>query len=83
MNVLISSDTIPFELSEALMKQIGFQSVIFKGYNDESEYVFHATNEEGEWAVCVDFDPVYDCADVRYHSTSSGTNVQYETDLFL
>jgi hypothetical protein len=83
MNALISSDTIPFELTEALINQIGFQAVTFQGFNDESEYVFSAINEEGEWAVQIDYDPVYDCADVRYQSILNGRNVQHETDMFL
>jgi hypothetical protein len=63
---LVSSDTIPFEISKILLEQIGFTTVSFKGFNDESLYVYTATNEEGDWMVYVDYDPVYDCADVRY-----------------
>lgn len=83
MNVLVPSDTIPFELSEALINQIGFQSVTFQGFNDESGYVFCGVNDEGKWDVQVDYDPVYDCADVRYQATFNGKNVHHETDMFL
>jgi len=70
------------EIANCLTVQLGLTEIYAEGRDDEGYFLYKSIKDGEAVVVSVDFDPEYDCGDVRY-TTITGMPVETLDEFFL